>query len=215
MAIIGVDEAGKGPVIGSMFVVAARVQSEEDLPDDVVDSKKITARRREEIADKLVEVESFSMSAQEVTIEEIDRPDSNMNILTAEAHARAISEIAENGDYIYVDAADVNPERFARRVLDGLNVEVQIISEHRADQKYPIVSAASILAKVARDSHVSDLARTYEDIGSGYPSDSRTIDFLERYILENGTLPNCARKSWKTSKDIMGRNAQKSIEEWD
>ena len=113
-----------------------------------------------------------------------------------------------------MDAADVNPERFATRVLDGLDVEVQIISEHKADQKYPIVSAASILAKVARDSHVSDLAKTYENMGSGYPSDSRTIDFLERYILENGTLPNCARKSWKTSKDIMGRKAQKSIEEW-
>ena len=214
MAIIGVDEAGKGPVIGSMFVVAARVQSEEDLPDDVVDSKKLTPKRREEIAKELVKVEYFSMGIQEVTIEEIDRPDSNMNILTAEAHARAISEIAENGDYIYVDAADVNPERFATRVLDGLNVEVQIISEHRADQKYPVVSAASILAKVTRDAHIAELANTYGNMGSGYPSDSRTREFLQRYILENGTLPNCARKSWKTSKDILDKTAQKSIGEW-
>ena len=80
MAIIGVDEAGKGPVIGSMFVVAARIRSERDLPNNVLDSKKLTPKLREEIAKELVKIEYFSMGVQEVTIEEIDRPDSNMNI---------------------------------------------------------------------------------------------------------------------------------------
>ena len=214
MAIIGVDEAGKGPVIGSMFVVAARVRAQEDIPDHVLDSKKLTPERREYIAQELMGLEFFSRGVEEVGIEEIDLPSSNMNVLTAEAHARAISRVVEEGDCIYLDAADVNPERFAERVLRGIDVEVEIISEHKADMNYPIVSAASILAKVIRDAHIIDLTETYGNVGSGYPSDAITRQFLEKYINDNGSLPDCARRSWKTSKDLLAKTGQKSIEDW-
>ena len=84
--------------------------------------------------------------------------------------------------------------------------DLNITSEHNADEKYPIVSAASILAKVRRDELVRNLERTVgKEIGSGYPADPKTITFLESWVRENGTLPDFARSSWETSKNILGR----------
>jgi len=84
--------------------------------------------------------------------------------------------------------------------------DLNIISEHNADEKYPIVSAASILAKVRRDELVRDLERTVgKEIGSGYPADPKTVRFLENWVMDHGTLPDFARNSWETSRNILGR----------
>ena len=95
--------------------------------------------------------------------------------------------------------------------------DLKITSEHNADEKYPIVSAASILAKVRRD----ELVRNIEEengieIGSGYPSDRKTINFLDTWVKEHGSLPDFARSSWETSKNIIerSRNNQRTISDY-
>ena len=107
----------------------------------------------------------------------------------------------------FVDAADVIEERFGENIKKKYSSDLNITSEHNADEKYPIVSAASILAKVRRDELVRNIEKTMGiEIGSGYPSDHKTINFLENWVRENGSLPDFARSSWETSKNIIERS---------
>ena len=105
-------------------------------------------------------------------------------------------------DLAYVDAADVNNVRFGEQIRKLLSFKVNITSEHGADVKYVVVSAASIIAKVHRDEVISRLREIYGDFGSGYSSDPKTRRFLTNWLKEKKRLPNFMRKSWKTVKRI-------------
>jgi ribonuclease HII len=209
---IGVDEAGKGPVLGSMFAAAVRIDP-DDLPADVADSKTVDPEDRERLA---AEIRSMadSVSVAEITVAQIDDPDTDMNALTVEAHARALSGLTAEDVACRVDAGDTNAVRFERRVADRLDVVPDLYAEHGADETYPVVSAASILAKVERDAHVTDIAGEYGAVGSGYPSDQTTRDFLKRYVREHGRLPDCARESWQTSQDVLAALEQATLGEF-
>ncbi len=87
-------------------------------------------------------------------------------------------------------------------------IKVQIISEHKADRKYPIVSAASIIAKVERDKEIAELTKKFGDFGCGYPSDSKTISFLKQCLEKLGEYPDFVRKSWKPAKKTKSENAR-------
>ncbi|MFB6362313.1 MAG: ribonuclease HII [Halobacteriales archaeon] len=218
MAVVGVDEAGKGPVLGSMFAAAVRWPSDSAPSIAVADSKSISPDRRQSIADQLRATDGVSREVVEVPVSRIDAPESDMNTLTRRAHASAAAAIAKSGDLIRCDAADVNAERFGRRLQDALQAEgvdgLDIRAQHRADERHPVVAAASVLAKVARDAHVGELATEYGDIGSGYPSDPTTRTFLEEYIREHGRLPDCARSSWSTSRRALAAADHRSLDEF-
>lgn len=210
----GVDEAGKGPVLGSMF--AASVVADPDvLPPAIADSKSLTPERREELAATLRADPAVSTGLAEITVTEIDDPATDMNELTVAAHARALESVDVAGTVGHVDAGDVDADRFGRRVAARVDADLEITAEHRADERYPLVSAASILAKVARDAHVAALGEAYDaPIGSGYPGDERTRAFLREYVETNGELPPCARRSWKTSADVLAAAAQSDLDEF-
>jgi ribonuclease HII len=110
-----------------------------------------------------------------------------------------------------VDACDVNSFRYAEMVKGNLVRQCEIVSEHHADVKFPVVSAASIIAKVTRDRAIAALAKKYGEIGSGYPADPVTIRFLETWIAEHGSPPPIARKSWKTISAMLARRSQRSL----
>ena len=206
---LGVDEAGKGPVLGSMFAAAVRA-APAALPDDVGDSKDIPPERREELAEAIHEV-ADAVAVAEIPVERIDDPDTDMNSLTVAAHAEALAGVAQDGDEGYVDAGDTNAVRFEGNVEDGVPAAVDLRAEHGADETYPIVGAASIVAKVTRDAHVARLAAEYGDVGSGYPSDPATRDFLREFVADNECLPGCARRSWQTSQDALAAAQQASL----
>ena len=103
-------------------------------------------------------------------------------------------------DIAYVDASDVLEDRFKQHILESLPFKVEIISEHKADRSYPIVSAASIIAKVERDKEIAELAKKYGDFGSGYPTDPKTISFLKQCLDSFDEYPAFVRKSWKPAK---------------
>jgi ribonuclease HII len=204
----GVDEAGKGPVLGSMFA-AAVVADPATLPEDVADSKRLTPDQRERLAADIREVAEVGVA--EIPVERIDDPETDMNALTVQAQVDALAEVAADGLAGYVDAGDVNEDRFGRRVAAGVGADVDVTAEHGADDEYAIVEAASIVAKVARDSHVESLSESYGKVGSGYPSDPTTQEFLEDYVREHGALPDCARESWQTSQDALAAAEQSGL----
>ncbi len=195
--ICGVDEAGKGSVLGPMVVAAVGCRATEDLATlPIRDSKVLRPKQREELYEILFR--DFSIAIVAIDAAEIDdvRTRMSMNECVAELHAEALGGLRPES--AYVDACDVNAERYGRTVAGHLDFPCEIIAEHRADSRYKIVGAASIVAKVTRDRAIRELAEQYGRVGSGYPSDPVTIEFLRSYIREHGNPPPCARRSWKT-----------------
>ncbi len=208
--ICGVDEAGKGAVIGPMVIAAVGCESEGELRGaGIRDSKKLTRTQREHLCDLIAG--QFSTAVIIVTPEEIDLAlnTRSLNICVAHAHAEAINLLG--AEETIADACDVNAARYAERVRRLLNHPCHITAEHRADESHVIVSAASIVAKVTRDRIIDDLKREYGDIGSGYPSDPTTIVFLKEYIRRHGKPPACARANWKTVIRLVRERRQTTL----
>jgi ribonuclease HII len=99
-----------------------------------------------------------------------------------------------------VDAADVLEHRFKNHIKECLKIETKIVSKHKADKIFPVVSAASIIAKVERDREIASLKLEYGNFGSGYLTDEKTMVFLKQLLEKNDEYPSCVRKSWKPAK---------------
>lgn len=210
----GVDEAGKGPVLGPM-VAACVVADPDAVPPKIDDSKRLSQSRRETLAKKMRADERVRIGVAHITTERIDDPATDMNTLTVAAHAKAISHAVPDVDVGLtgvLDGADTDADRFARRVRERVDSELTITAEHGADERYQIVGAASVIAKVERDRAVVELSAEYGDVGSGYPSDPTTRAFLSGYVSENGKLPDCARESWKTATDALAAAEQSALD---
>ncbi|ATZ60887.2 MAG: ribonuclease HII [Methanosarcinales archaeon Met12] len=209
MKIAGIDEAGKGPVIGPM-VVAGVMVSENRLPSleqlGVRDSKATSPKRRKFLAEEIERIaECYSLNVSAEQIDEL-RKVMNMNYVMVVCYAKVLHRL--NPDMAFLDAADVIPIRFAQNVREKCDKPIKIISEHNADAKYPIVSAASIIAKVRRDAAIRVLeSEIGQEIGSGYPSDARTQRFLDGWIKKHNSLPPFVRHSWKTAQAAMKKHA--------
>jgi ribonuclease HII len=207
----GVDEAGKGPVLGSMFAAAVRAPRAA-LPAGLDDSKRLSDDRRERLADRLHDDDRVAVGLAEVPPERIDA--GNMNDLTVAAHAEALAAVAESGDAGLCDAGDVDADRFAARVEARTGTDVAVDARHGADGDDDLVAAASVVAKSAREAHVAALEAEYGAVGSGYPSDPTTRAFLREHLAETGDLPACARRSWSTCEDLRAAAEQSALEEF-
>ncbi|OYR37952.1 ribonuclease HII [Halorubrum sp. Ib24] len=258
---LGVDEAGKGPVLGPM-VSAAVFADPASLPADVDDSKRLSPERREAMAETMRGSDRVAVGVAFVEPAEIDRPDTDMNTLTVRGQARAVraalGEIAgvtgverpAEPVRVVADAGDTSEARFARRlgafaeggddlggndtgggdpedggrvVVDSEGDEsaalppVDVESFHGADEADPVVGAASVVAKVARDDRmaaIDDGYPGYEAVGSGYPSDPTTRSFLRAYVADNGDVPECARRTWSTCDDVLAAAEQSGLDDF-
>ena len=116
-------------------------------------------------------------------------------------------------DIVYIDAIDSSIKTFKARLSKFLRFDPKkTILEHKADVNYPIVSAASILAKVVRDADIVELEQTYGTIGSGYPSDPVTVSFLKKQVKEHGKLPSeITRETWSTAEAFKAKKKQKNL----
>lgn len=211
MLIAGIDEAGRGCVMGPL-VIAGVLVKQENLSAlaqlGVKDSKLLTAKKREALAPEI-----FRLAEKHVIMklspQEIDRAVERqtklhkLNRLEAETMARIVTALRP--DMVYVDAADVVEQRFAHHIQEASTFKTRIISEHKADRTYPVVSAASIIAKVERDSEIASLREHYGDFGTGYLADPKTNLFLTAWLKTHPEYPDCVRKSWKPAKHVKSQ----------
>ncbi len=212
MLVAGVDDAGRGSVVGPL-VIAGILIEEKDLSKliqlGVKDSKLLSPSRRENLAFEIKKL-ALKYAVVKLSPAEIDkvvetgRKLHRLNRLEAQAMAKVIEQLKP--DIVYVDASDVLEERFKQHILENLSFKVEVISEHKADRKYSVVSAASIIAKVERDKEIEELKAKYGDLGCGYPTDPKTLRFLQQCLERLGKYPDFVRKSWKPAKKLKMEN---------
>ncbi len=200
----GVDESGRGCLLGPLVVAGVSMPASEARTlkgMGVKDSKKLTPRQRESLYPEII-VRSARVYHLGITPQEIDavvtrgRRLRKLNYLEAIYFARVIDNLGPCR--VTVDASDIIPERFRDDILANLASKCVVSAHHKADRDYPVVSAASIIAKVERDRAVELLREAHGDFGSGYPSDPATRSFFADWIQRREPLPGYVRKSWKT-----------------
>jgi len=175
----------------------------EMIDKGIKDSKLLTPKKRQILFGHVVSI-AESICICRINIEDIDFHvfRNNLNILEAEAMAITISNM--KSDKTYVDSCDVNPSRYQRTISSFLKRNsTKLISMHHADKLNVVVSGASIIAKVIRDSEITKIRAKYGDIGSGYPSDKKTIKFVRQWFRQKNEIPPFARKSWKPAQMIV------------
>ncbi len=202
--VAGIDEAGRGAVIGPLVI--AGVSADERTANSlkkmgVRDSKLLTPKKREVLAGKIEEV-AKDVAVIKVGPCKIDshiRGGVNLNQIEAMKMADITNFLKPHR--IYIDCPERNLERFNRFVSRMVNDPVpEIVMENKADVRYPIVSAASIIAKVERDREIAELCKEHGNLGSGYPSDEVTVNWLKSHLDNNGKFPDFVRRSWMTAE---------------
>jgi ribonuclease HII len=208
MQVAGVDEAGRGCFIGPLVVAGASFDSNKIdtlVGLGVKDSKKLTRKKRESLAPEIESLATgiiyFELQPRSIDVV-VNRAVKlkRLNYLEAVAMANIIRRLAP--EEAYVDASDVNDERYGETILRLLCYKPKLFCEHKADFTYPVVSAASILAKVRRDAVVASFRSEYGDFNSGYPSDEKAQEWLVEWYREHGSWPAIVRQSWEPVKKV-------------
>jgi ribonuclease HII len=206
----GVDEAGRGSIIGPLVVAGISIRESKiwQLTEmGVKDSKALTPKARARLFGEIMKI-ADSVCIRKINPIEVDDNVSlkGLNRLEARVMAAVINNIG--ADEVYVDCCDVNPIRYRDYIGQYLKCSPRLHSMHHADVINVVVSAASIIAKITRDGEIQHIRKRYRTIGSGYPSDDRTMRFIRRYVTKNGSAPEFARKSWKPLRLLLEQTAQ-------
>lgn len=218
---LGIDDAGRGPVIGPMVIAGCLVDEKTEKEFrrlGVRDSKQLTPKRRA-FLEKTIKEKSETFEIQIANPKDIDSKGEkgiNLNQVEAIMCAKIINKI-NNRDgkiKIVIDCPSTNRTTWKdfvmTKVKDLSNLEISC--EHKADKNHVSVSAASILAKQARERKMGLLKKKYgKDMGSGYPSDPITKKFLGKNIKKHDKA-GIFRKSWKTWKSAASKSKQKKLE---
>jgi ribonuclease HII len=206
LRILGIDEAGRGCVIGPLVIAGVLIDERSEsklLKLRVKDSKLLSRHQREQLAKEIEQV-AIDTHVIKLSPSEIDKAVNSrrklhkLNRLEAKTMAKVIEALRP--DIAIVDASDVLADRYKQHITECLSFQVQVISEHKADKNYPVVSAASIIAKVERDHSIDELKTQHGDFGSGYMTKPETMAFLEALVKKHGTYPDFVRRSWKPAK---------------
>jgi len=204
MNILGIDEAGRGPVIGNMVMSGVMIEKndEEKLGEiGVKDSKLLLPNKREFLFDKIKKI-SKKFEIVEISPKEIDEAvlskEMNLNKLEAIKSSMIINKLMP--DIAILDCPSNNPKKYEEYLRIFLkDQKVKLVIENKADSKYLVVGAASILAKVTRDRSIEVIKKKYGEVGSGYPSDPNTQKFIKNNFDRH---PEIFRKSWATFKNL-------------
>lgn len=218
MIIAGIDEAGRGCVLGPMVLAICVIDEKKEgffREIGVKDSKLLSKQKREDLF-TIIEQNCIEYKIVVVPAEELNilMDGYSLNEIEAQKVVDLLKAI-KSADKVILDSPDTIAEKYTKRVRSILKKEdnkkfdkLDILSEHKADYKYMSVACASILAKVTRDKLMNKL------VGfelSGYSSDPKTIDYLKNYFLEYKKFPEFTRLKWKTVDNIVKDLYQKKI----
>lgn len=217
MFLIGIDDAGRGPLIGPMILAGVLIKKEQEKELKKIgakDSKLLTHPERIRLS-SLIKKEVVSYHAVKAFPDEIDSAvngGENLNTLEARKMAEVINFLNDkkNKIKVIVDCPSTNINKWREKLISFVKHpdNLDVICEHKADFNYPVVSAASIIAKVEREIEVDILKKRYGSIGSGYPSDPFTQSFLRdkgQELADSGIF----RKSWATWKEMFPQENKK------
>ncbi|XBW38767.1 hypothetical protein QEN19_004353 [Hanseniaspora menglaensis] len=247
--IVGVDEAGRGPIFGSMVYCAAYIpvdfmdclksSGESNLKYGFDDSKKLTDVKRDELFGYIwnenagVKVKSdvtedaikqlkhntgyvlTGISARDISSGMMRFPPTEVYNLNQQAHdttmdmiKRISEDLKLNIDHVFIDT--VGPPESYQRKLEARFPKIKFTVSKKADSIYPIVSVASVIAKVTRDMHLKELSKESGGVGSGYPSDPNTVKFLKQNVSPViGWKPEFTRFSWNTTNSYLSEENEK------
>jgi ribonuclease HII len=218
MFLLGIDDAGRGPLIGPMILAGVLIENDQEKELKKLgakDSKLLTHPERVRIAE-LIEKQVISHYIVKASPAEIDSAvlgNENLNTLEARKMAEVINALNDKKKKIkvIVDCPSINTVKWREKLLSFIahTENLDVVCEHKADFNHPVVSAASILAKVTREIEVDKIKREYGDIGSGYPSDP----FTKAFLRENGSRLSDSgifRKSWATWTEMFPSEEKKS-----
>lgn len=213
--IAGLDDAGRGPVIGPMVLAGVAI-GEEDLPNlknlGVKDSKLLTAQQREQLYEKILKLvkryKIIKVSPAEID-EAVLSDNTNLNWLEAIKFADIINTLKPAK--AIVDCPSPNIPAYSAYLKEHLKVDVELICRHKAES-HPAVAAASIIAKVTRDREIEKIKKKYGNCGPGYPSNEITQQFLKENWDKH---PEIFRRSWVTWKNHQEAKKQKKLDDYE
>ncbi|MFH1364759.1 MAG: ribonuclease HII [Candidatus Aenigmatarchaeota archaeon] len=215
--IAGIDEAGRGAVIGPLIIAGVSMDPDKEnllRKAGVRDSKLVTQNRRVKLA-KLIEKHAKDVIVINVDACRIDtyrQQGINLNQIEAMKFVDALDYL--EAKKAYVDSPDVKPDRL-KQLLDKLTRgNTDLVVEHKADHKYTVCAAASIIAKVAREEEIDKLKKKYGDFGPGYSSNDKTIAWMRDWLSRNKEYPDIVRRTWITSDTIKAEKDQKKLSSW-
>lgn len=207
--VLGIDEAGRGPVIGPLIlagVLCGERQLEALERLRLKDSKRTSRPRRAELAREIAaRVKIRLLAFPPALLEE------NLNQVELEGMARLVQGL--NPQVLYLDAPvrSVLIPRYVQELRRRTGrPDLEVIAENGADDRYPVVSAASIVAKVYRDQAIERLRALYGDFGWGYPLEKKTRRFLEQVYARRRCFPPCVRTRWRTSRRVAAEHRARS-----
>ncbi|RLG79826.1 MAG: ribonuclease HII [Thermoprotei archaeon] len=201
---IGIDEAGRGPLLGDLVVGVVANDSRNSqwlISANIRDSKELSQKQRENLAKYILEHADLVVTAY-VPPRLIDRY--KLNKLVADTIVEILEvviEVLEKPKHrirVYVDEVKGYSKYIEEKLRKNRRSDVEFVMEKKADKKYPIVSAASIIAKYVRDSNLYASRIIYGDFGSGYPSDTVTRNWISSYSKLYREPPPIVRRSWST-----------------
>jgi len=215
--VLGIDEAGRGPIIGPLVIAGALFYEEDNntlKQLGIKDSKLITPKKRKILFEK---IKKIAKSYEIILVEplEIDQTlegdSSNLNWLEADKIIQIINLL--NPDQAIIDCPSNNIAKYKDYIHSRLNNKnTKLIVEHKADLNYVESGAASILAKVTRDKEIEEVKKEIGiDFGSGYPSDPKTKEFIQKYWDKHSII---MRKSWQTYQNVLKKNRQKNLKDF-
>ncbi|HLD12886.1 MAG TPA: ribonuclease HII [Candidatus Nanoarchaeia archaeon] len=215
--IAGIDEAGRGPLIGPL-VIAGVLVAEKDVPKlvalGVKDSKLLSPAQREGMFEAIKGIvkdyKIIIVQPQEVdaAVESVD----GLNLNWLEAHKTADILNALKPDKAFIDCPSTNIKKYTEYLKDLLKNSMELVVEHKSDFLHKETGAASILAKVTRDREIEKLQKKVkEPLGSGYPSDPITKEFVKKYWKK---YPDIFRHSWSTYKVIADPEKQSGLDKF-
>lgn len=215
----GIDDAGRGPVIGPMILAGCIIHSKDEAELKQLgakDSKLLTQKKREELEKKIKEIaHSYSVIVTTPeTIYDTNIAGIKLNELEALECAKIINELNKSEEKLEVVLDCPSPNLVAWgnylkghiKKLDNL----EISCEHKADFNHISVACASILAKCERERQMDKLKLEYPGIGSGYPADPKTKTFLAKYAIKYADR-GIFRKTWATYKKAVETSNQQKL----
>jgi ribonuclease HII len=220
--IAGIDEAGRGPVIGPLVMAITVIDAEKEAilrELGIKDSKQLSPNRRcvlfEELKTVLLNYKFVIIPPGEID-SAVNAGNTNLNWLEADKSIELIELMMKETkiDELYIDCPSTNIKSYLNYLKKHLKIKLScMIAEHKADITYPIVSAASIIAKVSRDREIQNIQEQCQiNFGSGYTSDDRTIAFLRDWIKEHKEFPEFVRLSWSTARNLLNEVKQTKLD---